>query len=438
MAKKLDTSACTATVGFPPKQGTWDFLQQAHQEEAAAIVEGMIGASYSPGTIYVIDGCVYSTTTSTTGGVTTTYANITPGALFFNGEIFPFSAPTPFPIITGSQTVVADMVVESYVTNPITGGPANADPVQFAGTTAAPIPVHDIRTVSFSAGTSGSGMFASQASYPAGSTTGTVNDIGNFVYLSNIINTNINQLIENQTGGMAAAFGAAAFATGAPPTTPILMSGMISSSGGGMLFTENISPGWFFYNGQYVYFLGGSYSAIGLGDVLLITVGSTLGVPTATLSYGASVTDATHFPLSAMKSWATAVGITAINTAITTLENEVSFMGSWYDAGPLEFGAGWGQAGSGAPTCRFIRDGMGRVYMQGRAVFTGTSTDNVVIQFPSTVYAPSQNLSFPVTINNGADGIVVSVTVTPAGQVTLADLSTVSTLDLSNISFITL
>ena len=440
MAKKLDTSACSATVGFPPKQGTWDFLQQAHQEEAAAIIEGMIGPAYSPGVVYVINGCEYTTSTTTTGGVTTTYANITAGAIFCNGEIFTFAAPAAFAINTTTQTVVIDLLTQPYTTNPVTGGPANADPVLFAGMLTA-IPVHDIRTVSFGAGAPGSGMFIAQAGYPAAGTTSAMNDIENFIYLSSIINANINQLAAAQTGGMAAAFGAAAFATGAPPTTPVLMSGMTSvpvSGGGSGLYTEMVNPGWFFYNGQYVYFTGGTYHLFAPPDVLLITIGSTMGLPTATLSVAASITDTTHFPLSAMQTWSSAVGINAINTAITTLENEVGFMGSWYVAGPLEFGTGWGQAGSGAPTCRFIRDGMGRVYMQGKAVFTGTSSDNVVIQFPSTVYAPSQNLSFPVTINSGADGIVVSVTVTPAGQVTLSDLSTVSTLDLSNIHYITL
>jgi hypothetical protein len=96
-------------------------------------------------------------------------------------------------------------------------------------------------------------------------------------------------------------------------TAPILISGMSVSSAG--LGSTSISPGWFFYNGEMIQFLGGVYAALTLGDVPLVSItpsagsltyndGSTYGAilnKTATISVGPPVTSATQFPFSSLQ-----------------------------------------------------------------------------------------------------------------------------------------
>ena len=140
MAKKLDTSACSATTGFPPKQGTWDFLQLAHQEATSSIIQSMIGPSYSVAVPYVLYGFAV-----TGGGIyPVTYS---PGALFFNGEIFLFPGQT-IPGTYGFPDVGVLDINTAYYT-------INADPVLF--TDAVSRYVHNIRTVYITGGPSGSG-----------------------------------------------------------------------------------------------------------------------------------------------------------------------------------------------------------------------------------------------------------------------------------------
>ena len=112
MAKKLDTiDYCSATVGFPPKQGTWDFLQLAHQEEASAIIQGLIGPSYSATTAYVLWGVTES-------GFGTVH--FTQGAIYFNGEVF--QSPDQHVFISG---IVGEVLWGQIVPNSYT---LNADP----------------------------------------------------------------------------------------------------------------------------------------------------------------------------------------------------------------------------------------------------------------------------------------------------------------------
>lgn len=92
---------------------------------------------------------------------------------------------------------------------------------------------------------------------------------------------------------------------------PVNITGMISSSSGG---TTTVSPGWFLYNNELVYFAGGSYGTVPVGDVPLVSIsaisssltfndGSTPAVifdKTASLVLAPSATDATHFPYSSL------------------------------------------------------------------------------------------------------------------------------------------
>lgn len=142
---KLDTSACSPVIGFPPKQGTWDFLQQAYTQPIAAIMQQLIGSTYSTSKIYLLYGCVLSVV-----GPTTFF---TAGVVFCNGEIF-LSPAQGIPTPTGGDTVVCNLLTSQYTTN--------ADPVKF--TDGVNRNVHNIRTIQFAAGASGSGTFNGGAS----------------------------------------------------------------------------------------------------------------------------------------------------------------------------------------------------------------------------------------------------------------------------------
>jgi hypothetical protein len=89
---------------------------------------------------------------------------------------------------------------------------------------------------------------------------------------------------------------------------PFIISGMAISGGG-----DTVSSGWFYYNGDIIQFTGGTVVPTG-GDVPEVVItpianpltyndGSTPTVifdKTAALTHGPGITDATHFPVSAL------------------------------------------------------------------------------------------------------------------------------------------
>ena len=107
---------------------------------------------------------------------------------------------------------------------------------------------------------------------------------------------------------------------GVSGSTPVLLWGMnITIPSGGH---KEVSEGWFVYNGDIVRCPGNIYTDGLLGTVDLVTIGDTPTIETyydgstpegmhnytASMSMAASVTDATHFPLSAMVTWASLFG----------------------------------------------------------------------------------------------------------------------------------
>jgi hypothetical protein len=93
-------------------------------------------------------------------------------------------------------------------------------------------------------------------------------------------------------------------------SNPFIISGMITSG-------TSISDGWFFYNGDLCPFTGGTIPTPAGSDAVLVTItpgtgtllfndGSTPVVkigPTAALTTGPTVTDATHFPLASFQAF---------------------------------------------------------------------------------------------------------------------------------------
>jgi hypothetical protein len=118
-------------------------------------------------------------------------------------------------------------------------------------------------------------------------------------------------LTQNRFAYIQAAFTEAINALGAiggNVTGPMVVSGMeISYPGAGAV---TVSDGWFFYAGELIKFTGATVTPGG-GEVALVTItlvanilsffnGSSPSVEldkTSTLTHGATVTDATHFPL---------------------------------------------------------------------------------------------------------------------------------------------
>lgn len=132
----LNLAAVTPSNGFPPKSGTFNFLQLAYTECINAIIEAEIGPTYSPSTAYVLQGCVL---TSGLGW------SVSAGAIYFNGQLYisPAQGGT-----AGVGTFLVNLLVTQY-----TG--TDADPVTFTDGIARD--VHNITQVSYGYGTSGTG-----------------------------------------------------------------------------------------------------------------------------------------------------------------------------------------------------------------------------------------------------------------------------------------
>jgi hypothetical protein len=133
--KILDTSPITSAVGFPPKSGTWNFLQLAYQECVESIIRNLIGSSYSTSNGYILWGMLYSPPSS-----------LTAGAIFYNGKIYLYAGGFVPANIVPNVTLV-NIGQTQYTTN--------ADPVLF--TDGNNYNVHNIFSISLSSGTSGTG-----------------------------------------------------------------------------------------------------------------------------------------------------------------------------------------------------------------------------------------------------------------------------------------
>jgi hypothetical protein len=137
--RNLKTSDISTSIAFPVKSGTLDHLQLAYKEAFAEAVKGYIGAGYSTGTMYILNGLVNS-------GSGSNYI-VTAGSVFYNGEVYLVDAATF--TLTGANVAIAALVVTYFTA-------ANADAVQFTDGIARN--VHEIRKVSITQGLAGSGL----------------------------------------------------------------------------------------------------------------------------------------------------------------------------------------------------------------------------------------------------------------------------------------
>ena len=135
--KILDVSPITDTVRFPIKKGTLKFIQDAHKENTAGVLQALIGKSLGI-TAYVIYGCKNS-------GSGLNY-DISPGYVFYLGELY-YVASAAF-TAAGGQTAVLKITTTQYTTD--------ADPVTFSD--ASSKNVHNIRAVTIASAVSGTGI----------------------------------------------------------------------------------------------------------------------------------------------------------------------------------------------------------------------------------------------------------------------------------------
>jgi hypothetical protein len=139
--RKLDTSSINSSRGMPIKSGTLNHIQAAYQEAISAIVQNIIGPSYSLGVGYVLSGCVNTGSGASSSGIN---YSISPGAIFYNGEVF--LVPSQQTFTTTSSTDVGVAVINTlFDSNPAD----NADPVTF--TDGSQVYVYQIRTIAFQA-----------------------------------------------------------------------------------------------------------------------------------------------------------------------------------------------------------------------------------------------------------------------------------------------
>ena len=180
MARQILTTFDSS--GAPILSVDFDFFQTAYTEQFNAIVSNIIFQKYGviSGSIYILYGCV----DNISGG----NHNISSGAVYCSGEIFQCPSQV-FPVV-GGTVVVANLSVTYDPADPITYDDLS---------THSP---HQIRTISFQTGASGSGQFVNQI--VGGSGGSITNDLSNFLTLNGItpgwINTPVLSIVASGGG----------------------------------------------------------------------------------------------------------------------------------------------------------------------------------------------------------------------------------------------
>ena len=166
----------------------------------------------------------------------------------------------------------------------------------------------------------------------------------------------LNTLINQESGGMAEAYGA-----GSLTGVPVIASGCVVTGSGP---SRNITEGWFWSNGQFVY----NQPKVGvvITDIPTIIINIVDGLPTGTLINHTAIADATHFPTSAVVTWSEAVGLDQLQTAVAALQ-VLTTVSAWTNITPA---TGW--ATSGGLPAGYNKNGMG--YVELRGIITNTST----------------------------------------------------------------
>jgi hypothetical protein len=200
---------------------------------------------------------------------------------------------------------------------------------------------------------------------------------------------------------------------------PVILTGMVSSSGIGG--ATNVSDGFFYYNGDIVRFVAGSYAALTGGNVALLTIAtnpvsltyydtSTPNVifeTTATVSAAATATDGTHVPLAAMYEERIIGSLGSVDGNTFTFEKSETHF--------FDFGTGLGIPATSSAALDFTDAKIGERYtgvitgtgstIVGKSVtFTGTFTDINRNSLPYTI-ALAGDLIFDIEYLGNIGGV---------------------------------
>lgn len=192
----------------------------------------------------------------------------------------------------------------------------------------------------------------------------------------------LNALICNPNNALANVVGASGL-------TPVLVSGMVFTAG----LPNTVSAGYFYYNGQYVYFQGYQYSNTPVGQSLYIKINSQDGQPVAT---GEFMNNGT----------ADSSGAFAYANLVTYA---ASIAGKFQNA---TLGSGWS---AGSVAIQDKTDLFGKTILRGNAVTTNTSGLQIA-QLRTGIHPPT-NFVMPCYTHSGGANVIKSVTITTSGAV---------------------
>lgn len=137
--RKIDETQITGTDGAYFKKGTWAHLQKAYIEALDALARVII-KDYDPTKVYILYGCVNSTTAP--------IYTLTAGAVYYAGEVYLVDAVTF--TSTGADVAVATIVTTNNTSD------YSADPV--ISSEGNNLYMHNIRKVVIATGTAGTGI----------------------------------------------------------------------------------------------------------------------------------------------------------------------------------------------------------------------------------------------------------------------------------------
>ena len=181
-----------------------------------------------------------------------------------------------------------------------------------------------------------------------------------------------------------------------------------------VLATTTVHPGFFVYNGFYYFFTGGTYSAITIGNAIYVVLGTTDGLPTATLAQMINTTpdNASQFQLAHITTIASlsASSVLALNTFTA------------YNTG----------YGDGSILPAYCKDGMSVVRLIGTIYASSAAGAGVInVNALPAGFRPAHDKVFPCVYYNDITLLftVVGVQVSASGFLIMLDYGTLGGAD---------
>lgn len=189
----------------------------------------------------------------------------------------------------------------------------------------------------------------------------------------------LNTLFFRADSALAATVGASGF-------TAVNVSGMAVSGS----TTIAVTAGFFYYNGQFVLFQGGSVTPTA-GAVAYVNISTLDALPIATLGQHPSSTadGATTFKLSNLQSYLTTANLQAqINALPPSAWITATLNTNYLNSQPV----------------KFTKDGLGYVTIEGNVTCNGSVPSSTTVFTLPAGYRPLQEMTFSVTAFEGSGG----------------------------------